>query len=111
VINYKLQRDFIGLQGGAVMKQRKVLVFLTLILAIVLIWNVPLYAKSKKIVWRAQSSYPAGLPQLYAPAERFAEKIEKLTDGQLVVKMSPGGSIVPSKKIFDAVSAGTLDLG
>ncbi len=71
----------------------------------------PVEKEVSTIVWRAQSSYPAGLPQLYAPAARFAEKIEKLTGGKLVVKMNPGGSIVPSKKIFDAVSAGTLDLG
>ncbi|MBW2095537.1 MAG: hypothetical protein JRI80_11670 [Deltaproteobacteria bacterium] len=64
-----------------------------------------------KIVWRAQSSYPAGLPQLYAPAAHFAKLVSKMTGGQLVVKMHPGGSIVPSKQIFDAVSSGTLDLG
>lgn len=75
-----------------------------------LIWNVSVYAKPKKIVWRAQSSYPAGLPQHYEPAARSAEKMEKLTDGQLVVKMNPGGAIGPSKKIFDAAGAGTLDL-
>jgi len=71
----------------------------------------PVEKKVPTIVWKAQSSYPAGLPQLYAPAASFAKKIATLTDGQLVVKMNPGGSIVPSKKIFDAVSAGTLDLG
>ena len=71
----------------------------------------PVEKKVPAIVWKAQSSYPAGLPQLYEPAARFAEKIEKLTGGQLVVKMSPGGAIVPSKKVFDAVSAGTLDMG
>ncbi|NQU03947.1 MAG: TRAP transporter substrate-binding protein DctP [Syntrophaceae bacterium] len=67
--------------------------------------------KSVAIVWKAQSSYSAGLPQLYAPAEHFAEEIEKLTDGRLIVKLSPGGAIVPALKVFDAVSAGTLDMG
>jgi len=93
------------------MKQRKTLLFVVLVLGVTLLWNVPLYAKAKKIVWRAQSSYPAGLPQLYAPAANFAKKVEKLTDGQLVIKMNPGGAIVPSKKVFDAVSSGVLDLG
>jgi TRAP-type mannitol/chloroaromatic compound transport system substrate-binding protein len=67
--------------------------------------------ESSVTVWKAQSSYSAGLPQLYAPAEYFAEEIEKLTDGRLVVELSPGGAIVPSLKVFDAVSAGTLDMG
>mgnify|MGYP006298720067 FL=1 len=64
-----------------------------------------------KTVWRGQSSYPAGLPQLYAPAEHFAELVEELTDGELVIQMQPGGSIVPSKQVFDAVSTGVLDVG
>jgi len=69
-----------------------------------------IHAESDKIVWRAQSSYPAGLPQLYEPAARFAHKVQRLTNGRLVVRMSPGGAIVPSKKVLDAVSSGTLDL-
>lgn len=71
----------------------------------------PMWAGPKKIVWRGQSSYPAGLPQLYAPAEHFAKVVKELTDGQLIVNVSPGGSIVPSKEVFDAVSAGSLDIG
>lgn len=71
----------------------------------------PAGAADKPIVWKAQSSYPAGLPQLYAPAEHFAEIIKDLTDGRLVVQMHPGGSIVPSKQVYDAVEAGVLDLG
>lgn len=68
-------------------------------------------AESGKIVWRGQSSYPAGLPQLYRPATEFAKLVEKLTDGELVVNVSPGGAIVPSKQVFEAVSTGTLDVG
>jgi TRAP-type mannitol/chloroaromatic compound transport system substrate-binding protein len=64
-----------------------------------------------RIVWRGQSSYPAGLPQLYAPAKHFAQIVEELTDGELIVRMQPGGSMVPSKQVFDAVSSGTLDIG
>ena len=65
----------------------------------------------KKVVLRAQSSYPAGLPQLYAPADDFAKIVEKLTDGRVKVKLHPGGAIVPSKEVFDAVSTGTIDMG
>lgn len=64
-----------------------------------------------KTVWRAQSSYPAGLPQLYAPAEHFAELVKELTGGELIIRMQPGGSIVPSKEILDAVDKGILDIG
>lgn len=68
-------------------------------------------AEPKKIVWQGQSSYPAGLPQLYAPAVEFAKLVKELTKGELVVNVNPGGAIVPSKQVFEAVSAGTLDIG
>jgi TRAP-type mannitol/chloroaromatic compound transport system substrate-binding protein len=68
------------------------------------------HAAAKRIVWRAQSSYPAGLPQLFAPAESFARIVAALTDGELQVKLHPGGAIVPSKAVFEAVSTGTLDM-
>ena len=92
------------------MKDKKVLCLLALIPIVMLFCNTPSHARSGKIVWRAQSSYPAGLPQLYEPAARFAEKVRRLTNGRLVIRMSPGGSIVPATKVLDAVSAGTLDL-
>ncbi len=68
-------------------------------------------ADTKKVIWRGQSSYPAGLPQLYAPAEHFARMVKELTGGRLIVQVSPGGSIVPSKQVFDAVRSGTSDIG
>lgn len=65
----------------------------------------------ENIVWRAQSSYPAGLPQLYSPAAHFAQLVQELTDGQLIIKIYPGGALVPSKQVFEAVSNGVLDVG
>ena len=85
-------------------------ILLVIVLCITLLGLQSLQA-ADRIVWRAQSSYSAGLPQLYSPAAHFAEEIEKLTDGRLVVKLSPGGAIVPALKVFDAVDAGTLDMG
>jgi TRAP-type mannitol/chloroaromatic compound transport system substrate-binding protein len=94
-----------------IMKNRSLLILTCAVFMVSLIWSTSLFAAPKKIVWRAQSSYPAGLPQLYAPAEHFAKVVKELTDGQLIVKMNPGGSIVPSKQVFDGVSSGTLDMG
>jgi TRAP-type mannitol/chloroaromatic compound transport system substrate-binding protein len=82
----------------------------TVIVGLGFINPIPIHAKTQ-IVWTAQSSYPPGLSQIYEPAVRFAERIEKLTDGELVVKMNPGDAIVPSKKVFEAVSTGTIDMG
>ena len=82
--------------------------FFIIIVGLVFINTIYVHAKT---VWTAQSSYPTGLAQIYEPAVRFAERIEKLTDGELVVKMHPGDAIVPSKKVFEAVSLGSLDMG
>ena len=82
---------------------------LSAFLTLMLLAPGPAFA-ADKIVWRAQSSYPAGLPQLYAPAAEFASLVTKLSNGRLTIRMQPGGAIVPSKEVFEAVSAGTLDL-
>lgn len=92
------------------MKRVPSIVFVCCLVTFLFLGLTPSMA-AKKIIWRGQSSYSAGLPQLYAPAEHFAKEVERLTDGQLIIKMSPGGSIVPALKVFDAVSAGTLDIG
>ena len=89
---------------------RSIVVVLT-VCAVCILAAVSAVAGSKTIVWTGQSSYPAGLPQLYAPAADFAKIVKKLTDGRLIVKVNPGGSIVPPKQVFDAVSSGTLHIG
>ena len=86
--------------------------FLVSVLAIFLIFTFCSYQVfAKKIVLRAQSSYPAGLPQLYEPAKYFCDLIYKLTDGQVEVKLYPSGAIVPPKQVLDAVNSGILDMG
>lgn len=94
------------------MKTTKYLLAIGLVLTLVFsLMTFPAFAADKKIVWKAQSSYPAGLPQLYAPADEFAKIVNILTDGRLEVKLHPGGAIVPSKEVFDAVATGVLDIG
>jgi TRAP-type mannitol/chloroaromatic compound transport system substrate-binding protein len=89
---------------------KRVGVIVCIMVLICAAWSI-CAADSKKIVWTGQSSYPAGLPQLYAPAAYFAKVVKELTDGRLVVKVNPSGAIVPGKQVFDAVSSGTLDIG
>ena len=68
------------------MKSRKLACVLIISVVIVCFaCTLPLCADEKKIVWTGQSSYPAGLPQLFAPAPHFATIVEQLTDGRLIV--------------------------
>ncbi|MFC1834977.1 TRAP transporter substrate-binding protein [Thermodesulfobacteriota bacterium] len=87
------------------------LVVVISLLTIYLSSTTPVVAADKPIVWTGQSSYPAGLPQLYTPAVEFAKLVKQLTNGRLIVKVNPGGAIVPPKQVFDAVSTGALDIG
>jgi len=93
------------------MGKGKKLFLMVLITEMMLVFFPAASPATEKIIWTGQSTYPTGLPQLYEPAEHFAREVEKLTDGRLVIEMTPGGFIVPGMKVFDAVSAGTIDIG
>ncbi|MEL6258654.1 MAG: ABC transporter substrate-binding protein, partial [Pseudomonadota bacterium] len=56
------------------------------------------------------TTWPKGLPGLGTAAERVAEKIETLSDGQITVKVFAAGEFVPALQAFDAVADGTADI-
>lgn len=62
----------------------------------------------KVIQWRAQVQDAAGT-NFYKIFERYCKDIQVATNGRLVIKQNPGGSIVPSMQEFDAVSKHVLD--
>lgn len=63
-----------------------------------------------KMEWKMVTSWPKGLPGLGTGAERVAERIGKLTDGRLTIKVYAGGELVPALQCFDAVSQGTAEM-
>ncbi len=89
---------------------RRVFGLIVVLCMMVFSFNPPA-SGAKTIVWRGQSSYPSGLPQLYAPAEYFVKLVKQLTNGKLIIKLYPGGAIVPPKQVFDAVHSGILEMG
>jgi len=42
-------------------------------------------------------------------SERFVERVNAMSQGRLVLKLNPGGAIVPKTKEFDGVETGVLD--
>lgn len=58
--------------------------------------------------WRIQSLWEGGTinQQVF---ERFAERVEEMTDGRVVIEPLPVGSVVGVLETLDAVSAGVLD--
>ncbi|MEO1569103.1 MAG: TRAP transporter substrate-binding protein [Pseudomonadota bacterium] len=56
------------------------------------------------------TTWPKNLPGLGKAAERVAEYIGQLSDGQIEVKVFAAGELVPAFEAFDAVADGSADL-
>lgn len=56
------------------------------------------------------TTWPKGLPGLGSAAERVAEQITALTEGQIEVRVRAAGEQVPAFEAFDAVADGAADM-
>jgi TRAP-type mannitol/chloroaromatic compound transport system substrate-binding protein len=67
--------------------------------------------KKKNYNWKMTTTWPPNFPVLGEVANKYAEWVEELSDGQLKIKVYGGGELVPSLEAFDAVSNGTIEMG
>ena len=65
----------------------------------------------KKIAWRMTTTWPKDSPALGTGANRLAQRITDMSDGELEITVHGGGEIVPPLGVFDAVSNGTVEMG
>ncbi|SFU49541.1 TRAP transporter substrate-binding protein [Halomonas korlensis] len=63
------------------------------------------------ITWNMVTSWPTNFPALGTGANDFAERIEKLSNGRMRIRVHGAGELVPPLEVFDAVSAGTAEMG
>ena len=61
-------------------------------------------------VWTMATPWPRKLPGFFSAAERLAASITAMSGGRLQITAYPAGERVSPKKIFDAVSEGTVEL-
>ncbi len=61
--------------------------------------------------WKMVTTWPPGFPVLQEGAERFAEHVRTMSDGQLNIEVYAGGELIPALQTFDAVSQGTVEMG
>lgn len=61
--------------------------------------------------WKMVTSWPKNYPGLGTGAEAFARDVTAMSGGRLTVKVYAAGELVPALQVFDAVSAGTVELG
>lgn len=63
------------------------------------------------ITWNMVTSWPKNFPALGTGANDFAERIEKLSNGRMRIRVHGAGELVPALEVFDAVAAGTAEMG
>jgi TRAP-type mannitol/chloroaromatic compound transport system substrate-binding protein len=63
------------------------------------------------INWRLASSFPKNLDTIYGAAETLSKRVAAITGGKFNIRVSAAGEIVPALQVFDAVQAGTVEMG
>jgi TRAP-type mannitol/chloroaromatic compound transport system substrate-binding protein len=63
------------------------------------------------IKWKMVTTWPKNFPGLGTGANNIAEYINAMSGGRLVVDVYGAGEIVPALEVFDAVKAGTAEMG
>ena len=61
--------------------------------------------------WRMVTSWPPNFPGFGSSANRLADRIAELSDGQIEVEVFAAGELVPAFEVFDSVSRGAMQMG
>jgi TRAP-type mannitol/chloroaromatic compound transport system substrate-binding protein len=65
----------------------------------------------ERFSWKMVTTWPPNFPGLGTGANTLARYIEALSGGRLRVRVYAAGELIPAFEVFDAVSAGTAELG
>ncbi len=66
---------------------------------------------AKTYNWKMVTTWTPNLPVLQTGAEQFAKRLAEATDGRIKIQVFAAGELVPALSVFDAVSAGTVEVG
>jgi len=61
--------------------------------------------------WDMVTSWPKNFPALGTGANDFARRVEQLSNGRMQIRVHGAGELVPALEVFDAVAAGTAEMG
>jgi TRAP-type mannitol/chloroaromatic compound transport system substrate-binding protein len=73
--------------------------------------HAPAVMAQKKYRWKMVTTWPPKLPVLQDGCERLAKRISELSDGRMHIQVFAAGELVPPFGSFEAVSAGTVEVG
>ena len=71
--------------------------------------NTAVVLRDRKVL-RMVTSWPADLPGLGTAAQRFADRVTRMSNKKLVIKVFPAGELVSASQNFDAVTKGEAHL-
>lgn len=71
----------------------------------------PALAQSAGRNWKMATSWPKNAPGVGVNAQRLADKITAMSNGELTVELFAAGELVPPFEVFDAISSGTAQMG
>jgi TRAP-type mannitol/chloroaromatic compound transport system substrate-binding protein len=63
----------------------------------------------KRVRWKMQSAWGSQLAHLGTSGVRFAENMDKISDGKFQIKFFEPGALVPALECFDAASKGSVE--
>ena len=66
---------------------------------------------AKPIKWKLVTVWPKGLTNIIAPDFRFVDLVNKMSNGELKIKVFAAGELVKSTEVLDMVSSGTVQAG
>ena len=72
---------------------------------------MPSVARAQGREIKLATSWPKGTPGVGVNAQRFADMVTAMSGGRLNVRLYGAGEIVPPFEVFDAVGAGTVEMG
>jgi TRAP-type mannitol/chloroaromatic compound transport system substrate-binding protein len=67
--------------------------------------------QTQKFEWKMVTAWPKNFPGLGTGAQFLADSITQMSGGRLTVKVFGSGELVPAFEVFDAVVAGTAQMG
>lgn len=66
---------------------------------------------ASKFEWTLITTWPKNLPGLGTAPEKLARLVDQMSNGRLKIKVYGSGELVPAFEVFDAVAAGTAQMG
>ena len=73
--------------------------------------NETVATSTESFEWKLITTWPKNLPAIGTAPERFAVLIDEMSEGQLKIKVYGAGELTGATEVFDAVSAGTAEMG